>query len=240
MAEPPEQSTSFETSPTADTTVGETAQVSPAVAEQQGPAAPGPSMRALHGHWTFFVRLLVLGFGVGAGWMLGVLVAQVFPASHPNPPLQEVVMRRTSETWRKLRQLPQWWQGPDVAAADVGLETDETSLSSPSAAEETPRLSLSPELREQVETDLDQLQTDLAAVKDRLTALEAQLGEVSPNGPVEARLQELDQLLSLPGGDSEPTALPPPPRASATSSETTTVYETPTSGYHRARFAPVS
>jgi outer membrane protein OmpA-like peptidoglycan-associated protein len=210
MAESPEQSTSSETSPPADGAAAEAAQESLVMTGEHRESAPEPTRKgALHSLWALVVRLLILGFGMSLGWILGVLVAQVFPSGNPNPPLQEVVMRRTGQTWRKVRQLPQWWlsNGTIAPGADVPTpaETPVVELEVP------PRLTLSPELQQQVDEELALLQTDLAALESRLADLEASLGEDNPDGALETRLQQLDQLLNPPNAAKAPATLPPPP-----------------------------
>jgi hypothetical protein len=71
----------------------------------------GGITQGLHTLWTVIFRLGLLGVSVGIGWLVGVLVAQVFPAQNPEPPLSEVWLRQASQTERKLSQLPQWWRG---------------------------------------------------------------------------------------------------------------------------------
>lgn len=228
MAEPPEQSAPLETSPAADAAADEVAPLSPIDLKNQGTQS-GESRRfsRVQGLWTFVVRLVILGFGVSLGWIMGVLVAQVFPANNPNPPIQEVVMRRTSETWRKLQQLPRWWRGDAADSADLDLAMSEESLSPP-VTESTPRLTLSPDLQEQVQTDLDLLRTDLDELESRLTDIENRLGEPpATEQPLETRLQSIERLVSPPGADLPPATLPPPPDATAAATEGTGVYQEP-------------
>jgi outer membrane protein OmpA-like peptidoglycan-associated protein len=168
----------------------------------------------------------MLGVSISLGWVLGVLVVQVFPANNPDPPLQEVVMRRTSHTWRKLQGLPQWWRGEATDANNLALVDQDPPPSSP-AAEAPPRLTLSPELQEQVETDLALLQADLTALESRLTDLENSLGEPPSSGPLETRLDNLDRLIRPAAADEAPATLPPPPNATGTSPELGAVYQEP-------------
>lgn len=211
MAEPPEQSTPLDASTASDPAAHEAAQMQSAAAQKPPNRAPDRSAWAgIHGFWTFLVRCLMLGLGVSLGWVLGVLVAQVLPAGNPAPPLQEQVMRRSSQTWQKLRQLPRWWQGDTLPLAPPG-ENPAEAPSPPPEQVVTPRLTLDPELQEQVEADLDGLKTDLFALEERLTDLEARLGDAAPGEPVETRLQELDQLINPPAEAGDAAALPPPP-----------------------------
>lgn len=168
-----------------------------------GPVTPPPEPKpqsglgaGLHTLWTLVVRLIILGAGVSLGWLAGVLVAQVLPSRNPEPPLTEVALRYGSQTQRKLRQLPLWWQGNVPLAEDsaspavVVLESAETAA--PEEAAELPPLT--EEEREDIQADLTSLQQDLASVTERLTELETTLG-AAPSGTVEERLQQLNQRL---------------------------------------------
>lgn len=163
----------------------------------------------LHALWTLFVRLLILGFSISLGWILGVLVAQIFPSGNPNPPLQEVVMRRTSQTWRKIRQLPQWWRSDGGRLPAPALSGP--AEAPPLAVDDSPRLTLTPELQGQVQEELALLQSDLASLESRLAELEASLGEEGGERAVESRLDQLDQLLTPSPTADAPATLPPPP-----------------------------
>lgn len=145
------------------------------------------------------VRLIILGAGVSLGWLAGLLVAQALPSGNPEPPLTEVALRYGSQTRRKLRQLPLWWQG-SVAPADDLADNNASpaaavSESTGTAAPETagPE-ALTEDERDGIEADLTSLQQDLASVTARLTELETTLG-AAPNGTVEERLQQLNQRL---------------------------------------------
>lgn len=159
------------------------------------PSSPGLLQRL----WTLVVRLLILGMGISLGWIAGLLVAQVWPSRNPDPPLQERVMRQTSQTVRKVRRLPQWWQGSTaspVPNADPGMATDAPSPSpSPSPSVETS--SLSP-----LSQDVIVLQQDLASLETRLAALEQQTGQPG-TGDLSERLQQVAQRVAA---DPDPDA----------------------------------
>jgi outer membrane protein OmpA-like peptidoglycan-associated protein len=55
---------------------------------------------------------------------------------------------------------------------------------------------LAPAERQQIQTELDQLQSELRALGDRTTALETRLGNVPSTTPLESRLQALQQQLN--------------------------------------------
>ncbi len=171
-----------------------------------GPVIPPPVPKprsglgaGLHGLWTLVVRLIILGAGVSLGWLAGLLVAQALPSGNPEPPLTEVALRYGSQTRRKLRQLPRWWQGSappadapaDNSASPAAAVSESTETAGPEAA--VPE-ALTEDERDSIEADLTSLQQDLASVTARLTELETTLG-AAPNGTVEERLQQLNQRL---------------------------------------------
>ena len=210
MAEPPEQSTSLEASSVVDDPAAEAAEVSPVAPVQTSEGgAETTGKGALSILWTLFVRLLILGCGISLGWILGVLVAQIFPSGNPNPPFQEVVLRRTSQIWRKLSQLPQWWRGDEDREPSPELTV--SAEASPPALDAPPRLTLTPDLQQQVEEELSLLQSDLTSLESRLADLEASLGEEAGAGAIETRLEQLDILLSPAAPADAPATLPPPP-----------------------------
>ncbi|PZV00486.1 MAG: hypothetical protein DCF32_17515 [Leptolyngbya sp.] len=179
----------------------------PPLSSESAPAAPrsvpqpAPQPRrwaGLHRLWTLVVRLIILGAGVSLGWLVGMLVAQALPSRNPEPPLTEVALRQGSQTVRKLRQLPRWWQGDGPVDGDVdgvapASDSSPTATSETTAApqEEPP---VPQEERDRIQTDLTALRQDLTSLNARLAELEASLGTTS-NGTLEDRLQRLDQRL---------------------------------------------
>lgn len=148
------------------------------------PEASSPGL--LQRLWTLVVRLLILGMGVSLGWIVGLLVAQVWPSRNPNPPLQEQVMRQTSQTVRKVRQLPQWWQGSTASPlpnADLGMTTDD------------PAPSVEPSSLSPLGQEIIALQQDLASLETRLAALEQQTGQPG-TGDLSERLQQVVQQVA--------------------------------------------
>lgn len=194
-----------------------------------GPVSPGPGVpglapaprgtrgTGLQALGTLLVRLILLSTGVGLGWLTGILVAQMVPARNPEPPLVEVALRHSRQTMRKLRQLPQWWQGGSTVGLaptdpEPGLASSPPASTSPTAAPPAAIPPLAEGDRQRIQTDLTGLQQDLASLNSRLGALESTLG-VPPGGTVEDRLQRLDQRLggSTANASAVPTAAPDPP-----------------------------
>lgn len=156
--------------------------------EQQMTArSPGRSLLVL------IFRLLLLGVGGVTATLLGILAAQFFPAppaAVDDPPLLERLLRQTGGAIDALR----------------GLRSQARPQSMPLAAIQPvsmPPAPLPDAQRQQVQTELTQLQSDLAQLGDRTAALEAQLGQPPANAPLELRLQRLTQQL-------DPSAVPAP------------------------------
>lgn len=183
----------------------------PAPAAPRSAAPPAPKSRPwakLHALWTLVVRLIILGAGVSLGWIVGMLVAQAMPSRNPDPPLTEVGLRQGSQTGRKLRQLPRWWQGDDPVDGVV----NEVALAPEASPSESSGVASAPEAAPPVpEAERDRIQTDLTALRQDLTGLNARLSELetslgaTPTGTLEERLQRLDQRL---GAESVPSAAP--------------------------------
>ena len=173
------------------------------------PTSPGLFQRL----WTLIVRLLILGVSVSLGWIVGLLVAQMWPSRNPDPPLQERVMRQTSQTVRKVRQLPQWWQGsettgdPDAAqgAADTQTVAPEDSIPTPSPLSQ----------------EVIALQQELSRLETRLADLEQQTGQTG-TGDLADRLQQLAQQAATSGETEPPPPPEDPPDAAAAETETST------------------
>jgi OOP family OmpA-OmpF porin len=159
------------------------AQASPTPAVPPPPPSPPGLIQRL---WTLIVRLLILGVSVSLGWMAGVLVAQVWPSRNPEPPLQERVMRQTSQTVRKVRQLPQWWQGGESAVAPVPDAAQNSAMDEPVAPGDA---APAPDpLNQEVEV----LQQELTDLENRVAELEQQAGQTG-TGSLSDRLQQLAQ-----------------------------------------------
>jgi OmpA-OmpF porin, OOP family len=165
-------------------------------------AAPSSGLGAgLRTLGTWLLRLLVLGVSVSAGWLLGMAIAQIFPARSPAPPIAEVALRQSSQTVRKLRQLPRWWQGDSAVNLNSGDPPPVVEgQAEPAEAEPPAELAatdLLPEERDRIQTDLALLQQDWASLSTRLQTLESTLG-ATPTGTLEERLERLDQRLDAP------------------------------------------
>jgi outer membrane protein OmpA-like peptidoglycan-associated protein len=159
-------------------------------------------------------RWLLLGTGVSAAWILGLLTAQFFPAPNTNPPLQEIVLRQGQRHSQKLRRLPQWWSGESFGDSDS--QTTVPLVRDPISPSTAPRpIALSDPQREQITVELGAIQADLQRLRDRTSALETQLGLLSPSEPVEQRLETVANRLDPPTDPVADTNGASPPAAAA-------------------------
>lgn len=157
---------------------------------------------------TFWLRLLVLGVGSGAAWLLGVAIAQFYPAPNPEPPLQEIVMRQTGAVVNDITSLPQRW-GQDSSAPgintdlselpvtpDAAAEAEQTRPAPEAAATNLEPLNLDPQAQEQAEAELTAIRTELEQLQNRMAALEADVGQAASQAELAARIEQLSQRLN--------------------------------------------
>ncbi|MGD1927659.1 MAG: OmpA family protein [Leptolyngbyaceae cyanobacterium] len=193
---------------------GETVLQPPAIAtapiKEPPPPARWQGARSLS---LWILRWALLGAGIGGAWLFGILVAQFFPAPNPGPPTQEIVTRRTSRFFQKVVRLPDWWAGD--ALNDGGASTKPQTPQTPSApATPTPTtqpIALTDAQREQVEVELEAIETDLQQLQDRASAIERQLGLPNIAIALEERLNNATSRLT----PATETTQPAPPTAPA-------------------------
>lgn len=169
------------------------------VGEGLTPLASNPAP-ATPDRWQGTKTLLVwalrwagLGVGVTVAWGLGGVIAQVTPGAATDPPLQELLVRRTQRVTQKLSRLPQWWAGDGLRPTTPAPPL----LSDPAPPVATPRpVNLTPEQRQQITTELEAIQGDLQRLRDRASALEVQLGLPTLSDPLETRLASLSSRLA--------------------------------------------
>ena len=137
------------------------------------------------------LRWAGLGVGVSVAWLVGMVMGQFFPSQATEPPLQELVVRRTQRVSQKLGRLPQWWAGDELRPATAPV------LSEPAPEVAAPRpVNLTPDQREQITTELEAIQGELQRLRDRASALEVQLGLPTLSEPLAIRLTTLSSRLS--------------------------------------------
>lgn len=169
-------------------------------------AAPPQRWQGARTVSVWILRWALLGVGVGGAWLFGVLVAEFFPANNPQPPLQEVVARKTSRFFQKVGSLPEWWADEEAATP----ATPAAPVSAPSTGQPSRPIALSEDQREQVNVELEAIAGELQSLRDRTSAVEQQLGLPDIGIPLEERIENASDRLN------PPTDAPPPDAADAT------------------------
>lgn len=162
---------------------------------------PKSKSGVLVGVLSFIFRLLLLGVGSGVAWTLGMAVAQVYPNASSEMPLTEKLIRR--------------WQGNKPSFSS--LETP-TSLPTVDVPPPQPN-ALTPEVRQNLQSQLQQLQEDLNTLMGRTVALEIQIGNSRPGETLERRLQIIEQQLTTTPGSTSDTEILIPPTAKSRSGD---------------------
>lgn len=175
------------------------------------PPAPAPPEAPQTNRWqgvqslsAWILRWALLGVGIGGAWLFGLLVAQFFPANNPEPPLQEVVARRTSRFFQKVGSLPEWWGGDTLAPAPPPAVSPAPAAPE-TASQPPPPVALTDAQREQVSVELDDLTGELQSLRDRTSAVEQQLGLPTVASPLEERIENANNRLNPPT-EAPPTA----------------------------------
>ncbi|MEM1309890.1 MAG: OmpA family protein [Cyanobacteria bacterium P01_H01_bin.153] len=160
------------------------------------------------------LRWGLLGLGVVGAWLFGILVAQFFPASNPEPPMQEVVARKTSRFFQKVGSLPAWWSGETQSTAPIAAPAP--AATPPATPEATRPIALTDAQREQVTVELEAIDSELQTLRDRTSAIERQLGLPNIEISLDKRLDNANNRLTPPteapptaANGATPTALQP-------------------------------
>lgn len=117
-------------------------------------------------------RLLLLGVGGGLALILGIVLANIYPNPNPEKPL---LLRM----WSRFENQTQ-------TAAPSTRQTTPVSDTS-----DQPPSQLTPVQRQQVQSQLTQLQTQHKTLSEDVATLESQLGTSRPNESLETRLQAI-------------------------------------------------
>lgn len=184
------------------------------IGESLSPPPPPREKKSPSGKWqgikttfAWILRWALLGVGVGGVWFLGVLVAQFFPAAEPQPPWQEVVVRRTNRVVQKVRRLPAWWTSDaPQGSRSVGISRLPSVPAAPAPVVRP--ITLAEEEREQITIELESVEATLQQLRDRTSALETRLGLPDIDKPLEERLADVSSRLSPPAAQEAP---PPSP-----------------------------
>lgn len=183
-----------------------------------------PSQKAASGRsWSFLVfifRLLLLGVGGSLAAVIGVAIAQFFPAPYTqDPPFAEKMLQGSQALITQLKHFPQTWSSKP---APVASPTAIPAPSSP-AASASPSVPASPAVsdaeRQQLQTELAQLQTQLQSLTENSTEpLKDRVGAIQQR--IEAIQQRLSSFIaSTPGSAQSSTPLVAPAATSTLSGE---------------------
>lgn len=147
---------------------------------------------------------LLLGLGI-AGVLGGVAAARWVPGTITSTPPLELA----------LRQLDQWLTRWPRSPGPLALPPAPIPSASPTlSASPVPTAPLSPDRRKALQTQLQALEADLNALIGEATAIEGELGNRNPTGPIEQRVQAIAQALN--STESTPRSAPSPTRSSPT------------------------
>ncbi|NEQ42364.1 MAG: hypothetical protein F6K00_01900 [Leptolyngbya sp. SIOISBB] len=172
---------------------------------------PEPSRwQGLRSLSAWILRWALLGAGVGGAWLFGMLVAEFFPANNPEPPMVEVVTRKTSRFFQKVGNLPGWWVGEASTPAAPPAPATENAPPT-TTAQPTRPIALTDAQREQVSIELEAITGNLQSLRDRTSAVERQLGLPDVAMPLEERIDNATNRLN----PSTATPVAPPSEAAA-------------------------
>ncbi|MEB3281517.1 MAG: OmpA family protein [Lyngbya sp.] len=150
---------------------------------------------------SILFRLLLLGVGSSLAWVIGMAIAQVYPSNRSEPPIVEKLLNREQRTANSYQLGTS--SAPSASSAS-------SASSSPSRL--TPQIQLTSAERQQLQTQLQQLQQQLNTLIGRTAALETQMGISRPSETLEKRLQIIERQLSTEdetvGNSSIPTPTP--------------------------------
>ncbi|RFP60657.1 MAG: OmpA family protein [Limnothrix sp. CACIAM 69d] len=167
-----------------------------------------PARSPRSGPWGWIATLLrlalLLGLGI-AGVLGGVAAARWVPGTITSTPPLELALRQLDQ-W-----LTRWPRSPGpLALPPATIPSPSPTLS----ASPVPANPLSPDRRKALQTQLQALEADLNALIGEATAIEGELGNRNPTGPIEQRVQAIAQALN--STESTPRSAPSPTRSTPT------------------------
>lgn len=132
--------------------------------------APTPSASPRPWFLVLVFRLLLLGVGGGLALITGIVWANLYP----NPNSEQPLLIKLQNRFEQNQPAP-------------------TPVTTPKAVPESPAssLNLTPVQRQQLQTQLDQLQGQMKALNENVATLETQLGSSRPHESTEKRLQAI-------------------------------------------------
>ncbi len=142
--------------------------------------------------YTAIAHFLAISGTLVAGWLFGILVAQIIPGNINTPPLQESLLRRTSRLSSRLWHLGQLWQTP---TAEIRIE----AVPIPNTAPAAKTIALTPVERQPLIDELNSIETEILTLDRRIQALEKRLGSPSYEGAdVDTRVNTLRNAIDPP------------------------------------------
>ncbi|WP_413164351.1 OmpA family protein [Capilliphycus salinus ALCB114379] len=155
------------------------------------PPKPRPSVSVMV--LSILFRLLLLGVGSAIAWVIGMAIAQVYPSSRTEAPLVEKLFSPEAET--NSYQL-------GTSSVSPASETSPSPVS--------PQVQLTSAERQQLQTQLQELQQQLNTLIGRTAALETRLGISRPSETLEKRLQIMERQLSTEDVTTNNSSTPAP------------------------------
>ena len=137
---------------------------------------------------TLLFRLLVLGISTAGAGAIGIAIAHRYPAQVTEPPLAE----------RAIREVERWQStvGSLVSGRSPMPDPSRTEPSSPSPGVTPSPVSLTTAEQQLVQTEIDRMREELQGLRDRTARLESRLSIPATSASVEARLQQMQQVLT--------------------------------------------
>ncbi|MBE9179677.1 OmpA family protein [Oculatella sp. LEGE 06141] len=150
--------------------------------------------------WLVFIfRLLLLGVSGGFAVLLGIAIAQFFPAQVQNPPFLERTLLQSDRLINSVRRWPQPWR-----AAPSPVPSPEVAPAASPSVSVPPAPPLNDTERQRLQSELSRLEGDLDTLSDRAAALESRLGTSRSTAALEARIQVLQQQLDPNAANASP------------------------------------
>ncbi|MGB3788762.1 MAG: OmpA family protein [Phormidesmis sp.] len=161
--------------------------------------------------YVAIAHLLAMSGTLVAGWLFGILIAQLIPGDIKTPPLQESLLRKTSRLSSRLWHFNQLWRTP---TAEVRIE----AVPIPSTAPVAKSIALTPIERQPLIDELNSIETEILTLDRRVQALEKRLGSPSYEGAdIDTRVNTLRNAIDPPiRPEIEPTYKPTPVGPSGT------------------------
>lgn len=141
---------------------------------------------------TLIFRLLLLGIGGTALAIVGIAIAQFYPARSQELPLAEKLLQSSEALFHDVKQLPKTWHQPDSSPPDSPAVTPAvTSAVTPATSSAAVTTPITDTERQQLQTELTQLQAELQTLNSNTTEPLADRVE-----EIQKRIQAIQEKLS--------------------------------------------